>query len=186
MCPRDTAAFGQRAYWLAQGMMAAFAIIALTGCVAATPQIATTPGATLSGYRVLAVAMPIVPKHPDGYSFDVAETFRDDLKHALSERGYQVADSANAPPGALVVQCEFVTYEEGSAFKRWIMPGWGATQATVLTTFADQKTGAPLGSLMTSQAVGAGGLYTIGQYRLILISVAGQVATAIDNKIKGV
>lgn len=165
-------------------LLPTLSIFLFVACATTKPQISLTPGASLSSYRILAVARPTVPEHQDGYSLDVAATFQEDLKAALESKGYQVFDVAGAPPGALVVQCTFVSYEEGNAFKRWLLPGWGSTEATVSTKLVDKKTGEHLGDLLSKQQVAAGGLLSVGAYRQILKSVAAEVATAIDTKIR--
>ncbi len=70
--------------------------------------------------------------------------------------------------GRLVLTCDIERFAEGSAAKRWLMPGWGATQATVAVTVWEMPRGRPLATLRSQSSVSAGGLYTVGADQYIL------------------
>jgi len=159
-------------------------LLSLTGCAPEQPQLVTEPGVSLSGYKSLAVA-PAANETGQKFDFDFVGVLTKDLKSALMSKGYDLSDSNVSPPEALIVECSFVNYAPGNAFQRWLLPGWGTTQATVKTTLVDKKTGKAVGDMVTTKQV-AGGLFGgVGAYCSILESVASDVATAIDNKIKG-
>ncbi len=161
-------------------------LLLLTGCATEQPQLVTEPGVSLAGYKTLAVA-PASKDNDTGQSadFDFAKLFTEDLKSELQSKGYDVSDANAAPASALIVQCSFVNYAPGNAFQRWLLPGWGTTQTTVKTTLVDKKTGKALGDMVTIKAITGGFFGGVGGDRSILESVASDVSTAIDNKIKG-
>jgi len=66
------------------------------------------------------------------------------------------------PDAQLVMTCDIERFAEGSATKRWIMPGWGATQAEVVVMVWDKKDEKVLATFRNEAAVKAGGFYTIG------------------------
>lgn len=81
----------------------------------------------------------------------------------------------------LVLMSSIVEYEEGDAFKRWLLPGWGST---VLTVRGDLKDGERLvGSVDARRTVSAGGVYTIGAWKSIFGDVAKDIVGELRTKI---
>jgi hypothetical protein len=68
----------------------------------------------------------------------------------------------------LMLTCDVEHFAEGSALKRWIMPGWGTTKAKLTVMIWDQARNTVLGSLSSVSVVDSGGLYTIGADQYIL------------------
>jgi hypothetical protein len=66
------------------------------------------------------------------------------------------------PTSNFVLTCDIERFAEGSAAKRWLMPGWGATQAEVVVMVWSKQEGKVLASFRSEATVKAGGLYTIG------------------------
>jgi hypothetical protein len=58
--------------------------------------------------------------------------------------------------------CEVSGFVEGSAIKRWLLPGWGATVGQVSAMLTDTKTGEVLIITRGNATVAGGGLYTLG------------------------
>jgi hypothetical protein len=73
-----------------------------------------------------------------------------------------------SPDGPLVLTCDVERFVEGSALKRWLAPGWGATQAQVAVVLWEQPGQKLLTTLRSQGAIRSGGLYTIGADRYIL------------------
>jgi len=73
------------------------------------------------------------------------------------------------------VACEVTSFVEGSAFKRWLLPGWGATVGQVTAMLTDTRTGEVLIIARGNATVAAGGLYTIGADTYIVPSAVDQV-----------
>lgn len=72
---------------------------------------------------------------------------------------------ADAP---FVLTCDIERFAEGSAAKRWLMPGWGATQAEVVVMVWEKPGDKVLASFRSKTAVREGGLYTVGADQYIL------------------
>ena len=79
--------------------------------------------------------------------------------------------------GRYVVSCDVSTFVEGSAFKRWLMPGWGATTGQVAVMVMDSKTGETIAIVRGHATVAGGGLYSAGADQIIL-------ASALDDAVK--
>jgi Domain of unknown function (DUF4410) len=174
---------------------AVFAMTVLWGCAAEPEPLATEAGVSLAGRTNLAVA-PASNDTGQNYDFDVAGALTEDLKSALQAKGYTVSDPKAAPPDALIIQSSLLSYAPGNAAERVV--GAGTTETRVKTTAVDKKTGEPVGDLLTTKQVGGSPIAllcpacavatvagTIGEDKRILKSVADEVATAIDRRIKG-
>ena len=66
------------------------------------------------------------------------------------------------------MESRIVGYKKGSAFKRWMMPGWGATELSIRCDLKDDKNN-QVGSAIASCEVVAGGGYTIGAWKTVLL-----------------
>jgi hypothetical protein len=64
---------------------------------------------------------------------------------------------------------------EGSAVKRWILPGWGATAGQVSAMLTDTTTGEIVIIARGNATVAGGGLYTIGADTYIVASAVDEV-----------
>jgi hypothetical protein len=71
--------------------------------------------------------------------------------------------------------CDITGFVEGSALKRWVMPGWGATVGMVSAMLSDGETGEVLIIARANATVSGGGLYTIGAEDYIVPTAVGQV-----------
>jgi hypothetical protein len=115
-----------------------------------------------------------------GQTFDV--NVEQMLTDALTER-LRNEDLLWVGPGGqrLVLVSKIVEYEKGDAFKRWLLPGWGAT---VLSIRSDLRDGNQLvGSAEARRTVSFGGGYTIGAWRTIFADLAGDVVSDLRAKI---
>lgn len=63
------------------------------------------------------------------------------------------------------MKSRLLSYEPGSAFKRWLAPGFGKTQAAAGTSLIDKKTGKVLGELVSADKVSAGACSLRGRIR---------------------
>jgi hypothetical protein len=82
-----------------------------------------------------------------------------------------------APEATLTLTCDIERFAEGSALKRWVMPGWGATQASIAVMVWDKSGERGLATLRSQSSVQSGGLYTIGADQYI-------VGVVFDDSIK--
>lgn len=72
------------------------------------------------------------------------------------------------PDAQYVLTCDIERFQEGSAFKRWLAPGYGATQAEVVVMVWELPAQKVLATFRSEARVQAGGLYTIGADKYIL------------------
>ena len=114
------------------------------------------------------------------FEIDVQKMLADALGNALRERNLQWKGEATPK---LVLAADIVEYEAGDAFKRWLMPGWGATVLVVRGTLvdADNRT---VGSVEAKRTVEAGGGYTIGAWETIFRDVANDIVTRLGEQLK--
>jgi hypothetical protein len=71
--------------------------------------------------------------------------------------------------------CDVTTFVEGSAIKRWLLPGWGATVGQVSAMLTDSATGEIIVILRGNATLASGGLYTIGADTYIVPSAVDDV-----------
>jgi hypothetical protein len=69
-----------------------------------------------------------------------------------------------------VLSCEVAQFIEGSAFKRWLMPGWGSTVGQVAIMISNAIDQSVVVIIRGNSTVSAGGLYTVGAEDYILKS----------------
>lgn len=81
----------------------------------------------------------------------------------LASKSIQIAADAQYK-----LTCDVERYVEGSALKRWAMPGWGATVADLAVAVWDEKTHNILTTVRSQASVSAGGLYTADAEQTIL------------------
>lgn len=73
--------------------------------------------------------------------------------------------------------CEVTGFVAGSAIKRWVLPGWGATVGQVSAMLTDSTSGEILMIAEGNATVSGGGLYTLGAESYI-------VPTAVEDVVE--
>lgn len=159
-------------------------LLLVGGCVTERPMVRVEKGASLTGYDVFEVT-PVSNETGRTYDFEVTDVITQYIKSSLQEKGFTVAEITNAKKNVIILKSSLISYEPGSAFNRWLLPGYGKTQCTVKTSLIDRKTGKILGEMVAAEAVGGGGLYSIGADKWILNVVAKSISDEIDRKVKG-
>lgn len=81
----------------------------------------------------------------------------------LASKSIQIAADAQYK-----LTCDVERYVEGSAVKRWVMPGWGATVADLAVAVWDERTHNIVTMVRSQASVSAGGLYTVDAEQTIL------------------
>jgi hypothetical protein len=104
---------------------------------------------------------------------------------ALVEKLKAVPEFELKADGRYVVSCDISAFVEGSAFKRWLMPGWGATTGQVAVMVADSATGETIAILRGNATVASGGLYTVGADEVILSSALDDVVKQMRQLVAG-
>lgn len=157
--------------------------ILVFGCGASSPAVRMESAEPLRKYGVFEVAA-VSNDTGKTFAFDIAEEFGNQIRSQLESKGYIVASGSTGTDDALIVRCSITSYEPGSAFARWLAPGAGKTQATVLTSLVDKRTDATVGEMLSAEAVGTGGLYSAGADRWILEKIAKGVVDKIEERMK--
>lgn len=93
----------------------------------------------------------------------------------LTERLQGSANFALRDDAPLVLSCEVTQFAEGSAFKRWLMPGWGSTVGQIALMLSDAKDQSTVLIIQGNATVSAGGFYTVGAEGYILKSAVDDV-----------
>ncbi len=88
------------------------------------------------------------------------------------------------PDAKLVLTCDIERFEEGSAAKRWVMPGWGATQAQVVVMIWQKPDDTVLATFRTEAAVKSGGFYTIGADHYIFGAAFNDIVEQLKTWVK--
>ena len=117
-----------------------------------------------------------------GYTFDVdiEQLLADTLEEQLLEENLL---SLGKEEPNLFMESKIIGYRKGSAFKRWMMPGWGATELAIRCDLKDDKNNL-VGSATSSREIVAGGLYTVGAWETIFNDVANDVAGDLKDQIQ--
>ena len=112
------------------------------------------------------------------YPIDIVQMFRDSLTEQLRKDNllYSGGDTTR-----LTLDTQIIEYEEGNAFKRWLLPGWGST---ILSIQSDLREGdSIIGSADARRVVSAGGAYTIGAWKTVFTNVSSDVIGDLMTKI---
>lgn len=157
--------------------------ILLAGCGTATHTAKFDPGFVPGETPVVAIGeiTDDSPPYPEDEKADLKATdeLRAQLRQKLQENGLL------ALPGSAgtvyVLNPKIREYRPGSAFKRWLWPGYGSTILWVESVLkqGDKK----IGELSTRHTVDAGGAYTAGAYRSIFNAVVEDLVADLKKKL---
>ncbi len=81
--------------------------------------------------------------------------------------------------------CEVDLFIEGSALKRWLLPGCGSTVGQVAAMITDSRTGRTVLIARGNANVNSGGLYTIGADTYILSTAVNDAVRQMANWARG-
>lgn len=112
------------------------------------------------------------------FDIDIEKFFSDALAEALREKN-MLWTGENTPK--LKLQGKIIEYEEGNAFKRWLLPGWGATVVSVQCDLRDGQQ--IVGTIDARRTVSMGGGYTINAWRTIFADIAEDIVEELETKI---
>lgn len=155
----------------------------LSGCVSSKPMVAMVKDVSLANYKKIEIPL-VLNETGQTFDFDVTGTLTQSMKSKFKTKGYIISDETESPDEILIIKSSLLTYEAGSAFKRWLVPGYGNTKATVKTLLIDKKTGKILGELMSADVVSAGGLYSAGADKRILHAIADGIVKEVEKSMK--
>lgn len=154
------------------------------GCATAKPMVQMEKDISLTGYKSFEI-IPVINETGKTFEFDVADHLTQHIKSKIKDKGYIINKGKEAKDSILVIESSLITYEPGSAVKRWLLPGLGKTRATVRTSLIDKMTGKTIGEIVTAEEVGAGGFFSVGADKWILEVIAKGISNEIDKRIKG-
>jgi len=117
-----------------------------------------------------------------GFEFDVdiEEMLADALEDQLLEEDLLWLGGEEP---FLLIESRIIGYRKGSAFKRWMMPGWGATELSIRCELKDDKNNV-VGKAAATREVFAGGGYTVGAWQTVFNDVANDVAEDLREQIE--
>lgn len=104
---------------------------------------------------------------------------------ALTEKLSAVTEFEIKAGARYVVTCDISAFAEGSALKRWLLPGWGATAGQVAVMVMDSLTGETAAIVRGNATVAAGGFYTLGADQIILSSALDDVVAQLRRLAAG-
>lgn len=152
-----------------RGAVLSAAIVLAQGC-STQSQIQAVAPAPVSG-AALQIRFETCLDRTDTKGRDLAA----EATKLVAERLRSTPDFAMRDDAPLVLTCEVTQYVEGSAFKRWLMPGWGSTVGQIAMMLSNAKDQSVVVIIQGNSTVSAGGLYTVGADEYILKSVADDV-----------
>jgi hypothetical protein len=149
------------------------ALIAATAGVWGCAQVATVADVTSKPPLALPIAVHVEP------CVDRTETPGRELgvqaKAAFDEKLRATREFVVAEDSRYRLSCDVTSFVEGSALKRWILPGWGATVGQVSGMLTDSATGDVLVIARGNATVAGGGLYSIGADTYIVPAAVGDI-----------
>ena len=114
------------------------------------------------------------------FDIDIEEMLADALEDQLLEEDLLWLGGEEP---FLLIESRIIGYKKGSAFKRWMMPGWGATELSIRCELRDTENNV-VGKAVATREVFAGGGYTIGAWKTIFKAVANDVAEDLRAQIE--
>jgi hypothetical protein len=104
---------------------------------------------------------------------------------AFREKLQPSAGLALKEDGRFRLACEVTSFVEGSAFKRWLLPGYGSTVGQIAAMVTDTRTGHIVVILRGNATVAAGGLYSAGADSYILSAAVENVINQLRTWAQG-
>jgi len=161
----------------------ALVLAALASAACATPG----PDALEEGERIRLGARfalgQIDGRAPAVGEIDAERLLREALERALAER--KLRWSGDAAEDHYLLNMEIAAYEPGNAFKRWLLPGHGATILHVQGALVDPRDASVAAAIDHQRSVYFGGAYTIGAWSRIFDSVARDIARDLEHHARG-
>jgi hypothetical protein len=103
------------------------------------------------------------------------QAMRGALLKALAAKG--ALDDKNAQ---WTIAVEITEYRPGNAFRRWLVPGMGATRLSAVASVSDGY-GRQAARISVSRNIGAGGGYTVGAWKYVFDEVAEEIVDALTD-----
>jgi hypothetical protein len=121
----------------------------------------------------------VMNKTGEEFDIDIKKMLTDSLEKKLKEKGL-LWSSTGAPK--LLLESNIIDYKKGDAFKRWLLPGWGATILIVQCDLVDDDNNI-VGSVKATRTVSIGGLYSVGAWKTVFNNLANDVVEDLSKSI---
>ncbi|MDT8338828.1 MAG: DUF4410 domain-containing protein [Sulfurimonas sp.] len=121
----------------------------------------------------------VANKTSQTFEIDIQKMLKESLNKKLKADGILWANNENSK---LQLKIDIIEYSEGNAFKRWIMPGWGATILTIEATLKDSSL--VVGKANATRNIAAGGGFTIGAWKTVFDDIAADVIADLKEAYK--
>jgi uncharacterized lipoprotein YajG len=108
------------------------------------------------------------------------------LKEAMAKELAHQAIAAGGSPTAsdFILNLEIAEYRPGNAFKRWLIPGYGATVLGVRGELLESGNTKRVASISHQRTVAVGGLYTVGAWEYVFEWLARDIAKDLKVRIE--
>src|SRR5439155_3276414 len=116
---------------------------------------------------------PVTNETGKTFTLDLPKMLTDALSKTLEDE--RLLWTGNPANDRVIMTSQIVEYEEGDAFKRWLLPGWGTTVLSIHCELKDSATNRMIGAVDARRTVSIGGAYSIGAWKTIFASVAKDV-----------
>jgi len=155
------------------------AVLTLSGCVSVKHKLDFESGYVPESGTMIEIGQ-VTNETGKTFEINVEQMLTDALTEKLRNENLLWVDQ-EAETNRLVLLSKIVEYAEGDAFKRWLLPGWGAT---ILTVHGELRNGDQLvGTAKARRNVYAGGAYTIGAWKTVFSKVAEDIVDDLKEKI---
>ena len=119
------------------------------------------------------------------FNIDISKMFVDALNEALGNGNLLWMGGSSTEH--LVITSKIVEYDEGSAFKRAILPGWGSTVLSVQCELKDSTSGKIIGSIESRRTVFGPGIVAVATVPVGLLTISiGAWQTIFESAAKDV
>lgn len=122
----------------------------------------------------------VMNKTGEEFDIDIKKMLSDSLATKLKEKELLWSGTGES---RLILESNIIEYKKGDAFKRWLLPGWGATVLIIRCDLVDEAN-VIVGSVDAKRTVSAGGGYTIGAWKTVFDNLANDVVEDLSKKIK--
>jgi uncharacterized lipoprotein YajG len=157
------------------------AVLVFIGC-ATGPETSKIQSSGLPKPGAKIVLSSIENKSGETFEYDVENLLRNAIEAALKKENLSADTAIQTPDFALSL---FITeYRPGNAFKRWLIPFYGATVLAVEGDLRNTKDNGVIATITHKQGVYAGGAYSIGAWQYIFNTVAADIARDLRIKIE--
>ena len=144
------------------------------------------PDASFSKYETITVDNFTNSTDKKSSEYDITGKLTNLVKNNLTNKGLVLVSAGEKPDNNLIVKCDIVYFEPGSAFGRWFMGGvtGGAIQLSIRTTLIDETSNNVFLSDFLTDAEIIGYSPTVDQDEQILTNVSGRIANEINKLLK--